>query len=294
MIQSMTGYGTGQGQLKDASFSVEIRTVNNRYFKSRIKLPDHLLFLEEEIDRHLRKKIDRGMVNYVLKYKEVCENALFQINEGLIKSCLDKISKSASRCEVSSTVDIAKLLDLPGMISPAEPDAAEAGKIKKEVLKVTDKAVDNLIKMRSAEGKSLAKDLNNHCKSIQKSANKIRKLADKVPQEYYEKLQEKIHTLLENTNTEIKEDAVAREVAIFAEKMDISEELARLESHLAQFSDACEKGGQVGRRLDFLTQEMLREANTIASKSGDSEITHHVVDMKCFIDKIKEQVQNVE
>jgi uncharacterized protein (TIGR00255 family) len=234
------------------------------------------------------------MVNYVLRYKEVCENALFEINEGLVESCLEKLSKAASRSDVSSTVDIAKLLDLPGMVSAPEPDAAEAKKIKKEVLKVTDQAVDNLIKMRSAEGKSLAKDLDNHCKSIQKIVNKIRKLVDKVPGKYYDRLQQKVQSLLENIDTEVNEDTIAREAAIFAEKMDTSEELARLESHIAQFSDACQKGGQAGRRLDFLSQEMLREANTVASKCGDSEITHYVVDMKCLIDKIKEQVQNVE
>lgn len=294
MIQSMTGYGMGQGQLEDASFTVEIRTVNNRYFKSRIGLPDHLMFLEEEIDRSMRKKIDRGMVNYVLKYKEVSENALFEVNEELVKNCLDKLSGAASRSDITSTVDIAKLLELPGMICPAQPDAAQAEKIKKEVLKVTGDAVDNLIKMRSAEGKSLAKELKQYCNSIKKIIKKTGKLADKVPQEYHQKLREKTQSLLEETNTEIDEDTIAREVAVLAEKMDISEELTRLESHLEQFEAACSKGGRVGRRLDFLTQEMLRESNTISIKSGNSEITHHVVDMKCLIDKIKEQVQNVE
>jgi uncharacterized protein (TIGR00255 family) len=290
----MTGYGTAKGRIEGDLFSAEIRTVNNKYYKSRIKLPDHLLFLEEDIDRFLQKKLHRGMVNCVLKHKDTSGSSLFEINSELLKTCLNKLNSVSSESNVKTKIDMAKLLDLPGIICPVEPDAEQAEKIKKKILKITSDAADNLIEMRKAEGKSLAKDLSSHCELMKKTIKKISKLSDKVPKEYFGKLKSRAQKLLKKTNTEIDEQTLAREMAIYAEKSDISEELSRLSSHIEQFHNACNNDGQVGKRLDFLTQEMLREANTIASKSGNPEITHFVVDMKCLIDRIKEQVQNVE
>jgi uncharacterized protein (TIGR00255 family) len=169
-----------------------------------------------------------------------------------------------------------------------------AEKIKEVVLKISREAIEKLKEMRAAEGEFLEADLKSHCKAIEENLEQIRSRSTIVLQEYAKKLKTRVDELLAYAELKLDEEILAREVAIYAERSDISEEIARLNSHLQQFVQSCQTNEQAGRRLDFISQEMLREANTIASKSSDMEITRCVVDMKCRIDRIKEQVQNVE
>jgi len=162
------------------------------------------------------------------------------------------------------------------------------------VLDVTKKALDQLVTMRNAEGSAMAVDLKNNSKQMKKCLAQIQRRSKKLPSEYAQKIKKKIDELLAETKLHIDESVIAKEVAVFAERSDISEEIARLNSHLEQFELSCKSNGQAGRKLDFISQEMLREANTIASKAADCEIANLVVDIKCFIDRIKEQVQNIE
>ena len=148
--------------------------------------------------------------------------------------------------------------------------------------------------MRATEGTALVADLNGHCEVIKQDLDKIRERSDVVPQEYAKKLRKRIDSLLASAKLKLDEETLVREVAVFADRADISEEIARLDSHLQQFTESCQSDAAAGRRLDFITQEMLRETNTIASKASDSEITRCMVDIKCRIDRIKEQVQNIE
>jgi uncharacterized protein (TIGR00255 family) len=297
----MTGYGEAQGDISSATYIVEIKTVNNRYLKTNVKLPDQVAFLEEDIDKLLRKNLSRGTVNCVLRLKNVHANVLFDIDETALRAYMEKLSRLGASADTKCTIDIGSLLVLPGILAPVSPDEQAIEQIKKTVLSITQKAIDQLKQMRVAEGAALAADLDSHCKAIKQDLKQIRTRSAVVLQEYQKKLEKRVNELLASAKLNLDEETLAKEVAIFADRADISEEIARLDSHLQQFAESCQINDQAGRRLDFISQEMLREANTIASKASDTEITHWVteithwvVDIKCRIDRIKEQVQNIE
>ena len=294
MINSMTGFGAAQGEIDGTAYAVEIKTVNNRYFKARIKLPELVAFLEEDIEKLLAKELARGTVTYVLRLKNVLGNAMFDIDEGALRGYMERLGRIVSSLDIKCPIEIGGLLTLPGILVPASPDEQTAEQIRRKILSVTKEAVEKLKKMRAEEGSALAADLDGHCEAIKQDLEQINARGSVVLQEYQKKLKRRVDRLLADAKLELDEEILAREVAVFAERSDISEETARLGSHLQQFADCCRTKGQVGRRLDFISQEMLREANTIASKSSDCEIARCVVDMKCRIDRIKEQVQNVE
>ncbi len=294
MINSMTGYGCAEGQDEGITYFVEIRAVNNRFFKARIKLPESIAFLEDEIEKFLRQKIHRGTITYSLGLRNAPAEVLFEIDETALRAYVEQLGRIAKAGGVESRLDIAPLLQLPGIVQPAIPDSEQARKVKEIVLKLTREAVDQLRQMRSAEGAALASDLEVNCRAITEDLEKIKARSAATAGEYHDKLSKKINSLLSDAKVQIDEATLAREVAVFAERADVSEEISRLASHLQQFDESCQQDGRSGRRLDFLSQEMLREANTIASKACDTEIIHRVVDIKCRIDRIKEQVQNVE
>jgi uncharacterized protein (TIGR00255 family) len=294
MINSMTGYGEAQGEVNGVSYVVEIKTLNNRYFKTIVRLPELAAFMEEDIEKLLRKNMSRGTVNYVLRLKDTSANALFDINESALRAVVEKLSQAASSDSVKGTVDVGNLLNLPGIIQPVSPEKEAAEKIKKLVCKISQQAIDKVKKMRAAEGKLLHDDLKKQCAAIQKNLQKIQARCEVVLKQYAKKLKQRVDELLAQARLTMDEETLAREVAVFADRSDISEEIARLDSHLQQFVQCCQADDKAGRRLDFISQEMLREANTIASKASDTEIIRCVVDIKCRIDRIKEQVQNVE
>jgi uncharacterized protein (TIGR00255 family) len=290
----MTGYGEAQGEINGVTYTVEVKTVNNRYFKASIKLPETLAFLEEAIDKLLRKNLSRGMVSCVLRLKNASVNALFDINENAVQTYMKRLSELASAADIKWRIDIAGLLVLPGILTPALPDEKTAEQIRKMILTIMQKAIDQLKQMRAAEGAALAADLDDHCRAIKENLQQIHLRGAVVLPEYQKKLKKRVDELLADAKLKLDEDTLAREVAIFAERSDISEEIARLNSHLQQFAESCQTDAAAGRRLDFISQEMLREANTIASKASDVEAIRYVVDIKCRIDRIKEQVQNIE
>jgi len=289
----MTGFGDGQGQFNGVTYAVEIRAVNNRYFKAKIKLPESLAFLEEYIEKVLRENLSRGMVNYVLRLKNVPAEALFEIDEKALRVYIERLGRLGSCSDTKCQIDIGSLLGLPGIMTLASPDEQTAEQIKKVVLKVTKQAIGKVQQMRQAEGAALAADLDGRCKAIRKALKQIHARSEVVLQEYQKRLRKRADGLLAEAKLKLDEETVAREVAVFAERSDISEEIARLGSHLQQFTQSCQADEQAGRKLDFITQEMLREANTIASKACDTEIVNCVVEIKCQIDRIKEQVQNI-
>jgi uncharacterized protein (TIGR00255 family) len=294
MINSMTGFGQAQADLNGTSYNVEIKTVNNRYLKTIIKLPELLSYLEDDIDKLLRKNLARGTVNYVLRLKDVPTDALFDIDERALRAFVDKLHKLCNDAGIESKFDMATLLSLPGIVRPASPNKELTEKFRKEALEVTLTAIEQLKQMRTAEGQFLEIELRDHCLVIESNLERINSKNDTVIIEYAKKLKQRVDMLLSEAKLNLDQTTIAREVAVFADRSDISEEVARLKSHVQQFIQTCQSESQAGRRLDFICQEMLREANTIASKSSDTEITGCVVDMKCRIERIKEQVQNVE
>ncbi len=296
MINSMTGYGNAEGRLSGVTYVVEISAVNNRYFKPTLRLPETLGFLESDVEKELRREVSRGTVNYMLRQKGAPAEALFDINEKALATLLKRLGKISPSGGLERELDLGGLLALPGILSPAVPGAKEAARIRRKVLAVTRQALKGLKAMRAAEGAALTADLEKHCRAIKTSLEQIQVRSAAGPQQYAEKLKRRVEDLLSVAKLKLNDETVAREVAIFADRADISEEIARLDSHFVQFTKSLKgsAGQGEGRKLDFICQEMLREANTIGSKAGDSDVVHLVVDIKCRIDRIKEQVQNVE
>jgi uncharacterized protein (TIGR00255 family) len=294
MLNSMTGYGSADGQLDGICYCVEIKAVNNRYLKTIIKLPETCVFLEDDIDKLLRQNLARGTINYVLRLKGAGAGALFEIDETGLRSIVAKLNDIGSSIGLAGQIDLGGLLDLPGVVRPVLPDEEQCLRIKDVVLAVSREALDKVQQMRIAEGRFLQADLKKHCEAMAQELENVRLRSDSVVKDYAKRLRRRVDELLAEAKLKLDEQTLAREVAVLADRSDIAEEISRLDAHLQQFAQICQTDGQAGRRLDFLSQEMLREANTVASKAADAEIARCVVDIKCLIERLKEQIQNVE
>lgn len=294
MLNSMTGYGEAEGVLDGVSYAIELKAVNNRYLKTIIKLPETCTFLEDDIDKELRRSLSRGTINCVLRFKSVSANALFEIDESGLRSLVARLNEISSSVGVQGQIDLAGLLALPGIVRPVMPDEETSAKIRDLVVRLTREAVDKLKQMRETEGKFLEADLLGQCDAMARELEVVVQRSGSVIGEYAKRLRKRVDELLAEAKLKLDEETLAREVAILADRSDISEETTRLDAHLQQFRQICQMDGQAGRRLDFLSQEMLREANTVASKSADAQIARSVVDIKCLIERLKEQIQNIE
>ena len=294
MIRSMTGFGQACTEVDGVIYTVEIRSVNNRYLKTQFRLPDMIAFLEGEIEKLHRANVQRGTINCSLRMKNISGQALFDIDENTLATYIRRLKGLLSDDDTRSQLDLGSLLMLPGIVQPAIPDEKQTERMRQTVLALTQEALNQLSVSRGQEGDVLKADLLANCDRIVERLKIIGDRVDTVVAEYHNRLKDRVENLLAQAKLKLDEDLLAREVAIYAERSDIAEEVSRLTAHLDQFRECCEKGGPVGRRLDFVTQEMLREANTIGSKSSDAVIAQSVIDIKCAIDRIKEQVQNVE
>ena len=296
MLHSMTGFGEAQYEAGEISFSVEIKSLNNRFLKTSIRLSDAVSFAECEVERLIREVLSRGAINYTLHFRHNIDTGVLQVNQtvlqGYVKSLEQVLSLQSGKDSVR--IDLSGLLQMPGVCQSREYSEDEHKEFLKIIRKLTRQALKKLQKMRAEEGKGILKDLQQQCNSIKSNLEALCKLTDGVVENYHGRIQKRVNELLSKSKLKIDEEQLAKEVAIFAERSDINEEISRLNSHLQQFANVCESDEQAGRRLDFLTQEMLREANTIASKAYDARITQHVVEIKVAIDRLREQAQNVE
>lgn len=290
----MTGYGSVERADGGVTYSLEIRSLNNRYFKASIKLPDGFWHLESEVDKLLRAQLRRGSVSYSLRIRNQNATAGYDINTAALERYLRGICAAQPPEGVTATVDLAVVASLPGVCQPPEPDDATREERQRTVRDITAEAVKKLVAMREAEGRALRDDLLAHCSEIEHNIAAIQERAPAVVEEYHERLTTRVQELVAKAKLELEKDSLAREVAIYADRCDISEEVVRLRCHLEQFGLLCDSDEHAGRRLDFMAQEMLREVNTIGSKSNDAEIASRVIAVKTFIDRLKEQVQNVE
>jgi uncharacterized protein (TIGR00255 family) len=294
MILSMTGYGSALVADGGLSYALEIRTVNNRYLKVSLKLPDFLQFAEVEIEKMLRARVARGSVDYLLKVRSADQGAPRTIRREVVQRYVELLSAIEVPGRVQPTIDLAAIAALPGVCD--DPEWSEESRAQQlGILKeLTVKALDCLTAMRRDEGQALRRDLLSSCQALREKLAAVSTRAPSVIDEYHQRLQSRVATLMRAGGFELEADGLMREVAIYAERCDISEEITRFASHLEQFEEKCDREEQVGRTLDFLTQELLREANTIASKCNDSFIARHIVEVKGLIDRLREQVQNVE
>jgi len=295
MIRSMTGFGDASAKVDGAHYAVEIRSVNNKYFKAQIRLPDELQGLEAEIDSAVNKRLSRGSIIVTIRYADESANAAAQINTKAIEKYLKQLLAIPGIKHESARIDISALLNLPGVVvaDTGEERLAQARGI---LLKLVDEACGKLQAMRDREGRTLHAEFHKHGRLI---GEHLRVVKERVPitvEMYQDRLRQRMASLLAESGTAVKDEDLLREVAIHAERTDIAEEVARLEGHLEQFGEIIDADGgdPSGRTLDFLSQELLREANTIASKCLDVEISRRIVEIKGAIDRIKEQAQNVE
>lgn len=290
----MTGFGAAALEQDGARFSVEIRSVNNRFFKSSMRLPGEFESLEADIEALVMRRLTRGSVTVTVRWAETSARTTARINVSALEAYAAQLRGAAS-AGLSAEIRASDLLMLPGVIVD---DRAErlAESARPVLLKLVKDACDALLSMREREGDALRALLADFGHQIQTRLDAVRERAPQVVAGYQDRLLARLQQALKDLGASVSEADVVREVAIFAERSDIAEEIARLGGHVDQFRAIIEPTNPqpAGRALDFLAQEMLREANTIASKSGDVEISRRVVEIKTAIDRIKEQAQNAE
>ena len=297
----MTGYGNASGQDGGVHFSLELRSLNNRYFKATARLPEELTGLEALLETALRQRVSRGSFALTVKVKVSDAAATSAINDQALLTYLDHLETVRDKVgDESVQIDLTQLLVLPGVLQPSTDHEALMELAKKAVPALLAQAIDRLLEMRTAEGQALTEDLLHQQEHMRTQVALIAERAPVVVDEYHQKLTARVNELTAKAKLKLDENDLIREVAVFADRADISEELSRITGHLDQFCNIIrdntpgENDEPAGRTLDFIAQEMLREANTIGSKSNDAEISRAVVELKSRIDRIKEQVQNVE
>ncbi|MDB5333888.1 MAG: hypothetical protein JWP03_5039 [Phycisphaerales bacterium] len=293
MIVSMTGFGDATAERGGTHYAVEIRSLNNRFFKPIIKLPDAVSGLEPEIESILREKLGRGSITFILKMRMDSAEAAYHINTQALKSYVEQL-QTIKGLEKYVTIDLASLVQLPGVCQEPRDEGDEIQRHGPVIRELAVKAIDKLDAMRRREGENLFTELLRHVRLIAENLKEISKRAPMVVEDYHRRLSLRISQLLASAELKVNEADVVKEVAVFAERADIAEEIQRLTSHLDAFEQSCRTGEHAGRKLDFIAQEMLREANTIGSKANDAPIARHIVEIKGAIDRLKEQVQNVE
>ena len=294
MIVSMTGYGTGTSQKDDTVVTVEMRSVNHRFLDLHVRLAREFAFLEPDVQQLVRSHLARGRVDVNIA---VQTNAPIEVmvNAGAVKSYIESAEKVREQFQLEDSLDLKTLMTLPGVLQSKEMLAASdpSGSLVPEMVKQgVREALDSVVRMRKQEGEALKSDMLQHIETMVQHAKCIKDLSKTMVTEYRGKLEERLTQLLPQMAPDPQR--LAQEVAILADKCDISEEIARLQSHLEQYGSLMETGTEVGKKLDFLLQEMQRETNTILSKAANLEITRHGIAAKAEIEKLREQIQNVE
>lgn len=294
MIKSMTGFGRGEYNDGKRNIIVEIKSVNHRYSDISVKMPRRYSFVEDKVKNTVKEKIKRGKVDVSIMVENLTENDVhINLNTMLAQQYYDNLKSLKETFDVSGEITLSMLAGMPDVLK-AIPDVDDEEEMTQCILQPVREAAANLEAMRGVEGEKLAADLLMRGGLIKDLVDQIEERAELVPKAYTEKLRERIKELLSGSVT-VPEDRILVEAAIFADKCNITEELTRLKSHMDQMGSIIEKSTQPdGKKLDFLVQEMNREANTIGSKANDIQITSLMLQIKAEIEKIREQVQNIE
>ena len=293
MIRSMTGFGRAEAERDGRSLIAEVRSVNHRFLEFSIRLPRGVQSLESKLRARLSEQADRGKFNLTVSWKGATENGgEANLNMDLAQRYYTLLQDMRAQFDFREPITLPQLLQLPDVIAWTEPDL-DADAAWDHLTAAVDPAMRDLFSMREAEGAALAKDLLARLKTLQKGLKAVESRAPERAKETRDRLHTRITELLAG-EAEVDKDRVLIEAAIQAERMDCTEETVRLASHIDQFGSLLKAGGPVGRKLNFLTQEMNREANTIGSKAYDSAIAHEVIGLKEEIEILREQIQNLE
>ncbi len=287
----MTGFGAAALERDGLAVRVEVRAVNHRHLQVKSRLPGELAHLEPEIEALTRKRLSRGSITVNVDLTHIDPAAELHIDERAALRYAELARHLARRLQMAEELSLKDLLALPGVIASRDRPAQAAG--TRVVLQGLERALVELEAMRGREGAGLAKDLARHAAAIERALKKIARRMPRVVREHRDELKLRVAELCDS-RAMVSDADLAREIALLADRLDVSEELARLESHLTELRRLLDDGGSIGRQLDFLAQEFFREANTIGSKCNDSQVAHLVVDVKTHIERMREQVQNVE
>ena len=292
MIKSMTGFGRCEKVTEEYKLSVEMKAVNHRYLDMSIKMPKKFNYFEAGIRNLLKNDIQRGKVDVFINYEDYTENKMsLKYNASLAAEYMESFKKMEEQFGIANDIKVSVLSRMPEVLTMEEvPDDEDS--MWKILSEVVEEAADSFVESRVREGEHLKNDLLGKLDYMLEQVAFIEERSPRVVAEYRMKLEEKVHELLESAS--IDEGRIATEVTIFADKICVDEETVRLRSHIEHTRKELLAGGSVGRKLDFIAQEMNREANTILSKANDLEISEHAIIMKTEIEKVREQIQNIE
>lgn len=291
-MKSMTGFGSSSLELEDCSIDIEIKSVNNRYLDFNFSMPSYLNFMLEDMKSLIKNKLKRGRVEVYIKIKKYQLSVdSVDINYELAQKIKEKLDSLNQKLDMRSDISVRDLVKYDDVMTFTYKDLDNEF-LHYNILKVLDEAVNKIYSMRSIEGDNLREDLSTNLSKIEDQISKISSLTENSVKEYRENLFNKISELLDEEK--IDKDRMYLEVALMADKADINEELKRFDSHIVQFKSTMDIKDCIGRKLDFIIQEMNREINTISSKSNDESISVCVIEVKSLIEKLREQVQNIE
>ena len=292
LIKSMTGYGRAVETVNGREFTVELRSVNNRYLDCTVKLPRSVSFAEDAVKQAVKASVSRGKVDVFISIKsETVEDTTITLNKTVLEGYLSAMRQMVEECGVKDDISVSVVSRLPEVFSVVKPEVDEE-QLLSDLMSVVDKALEGYNAMRTTEGAALDADLRSRGNTILELVSQVERGNAQTVVDYRARLEAKLKEVLANTS--IDESRILTEAAIFADKVAVDEETVRLRSHLDQMNAMLTGGGAIGRKLDFLLQEMNREANTIGSKCTDVKLARIVVDIKAELEKIREQTQNIE
>lgn len=292
MIKSMTGFGRSIYENEGREYLIEIKSVNNRFSDVNIKMPRSLNYLEEKLKKEILKSVSRGKVDVYITFNNNSDRGKsIKLNTEIAKVYIDELKKLSKEVEIIDNINIIDISKFPDVLNiRMEEDSEEI--IEKELMIALDEAIKSFIDMREKEGNKIKQDLENRVKVISEKIEQISNISSGLVEEYIVKLETRIKELLKTDV--VDQTRLAQEVVIYSDKCSVEEEITRLKSHMSQFLNLINENIAIGKKLDFLIQEMNRETNTIGSKANNLEITNLVVDIKTELENIREQVQNIE
>ena len=290
-MKSMTGFGRASLESNGKNYIIEIKTVNNKYSDITVKSPKRLSFMEDKIRKQIANRITRGKVEVSVSFFDFSNKSKnVVLNKEIAKEYIKQLREIADENNLSENISVVEIAKLPDILNSIDSDNDE--EIAGEALKCLNMALDSLIEMRKAEGENIKQDLLVRIERVQNLVDKISENSKGIVEEYVSKLEKRVKEILKTDV--VDENRIAQEAVIYADKTSIEEELTRLNSHIVQFKELVNSDGPVGKKLDFMIQEMNRETNTIGSKAGSGEITKAVIDLKVELEDIREQIQNIE
>ena len=290
-MKSMTGFGRASLESNGKNYIIEIKTVNNKYSDITVKSPKRLSFMEDKIRKQITNRMTRGKVEVSVSFFDFSNKSKnVVLNKEIAKEYIKQLREIADENNLSENISVVEIAKLPDILNSIDSDNDE--EIASEALQCLNMALDSLIEMRKAEGKNIKQDLLVRIERVQNLVDKIAENSKGIVEEYVSKLEKRVKEILKTDV--VDENRIAQEAVIYADKTSIEEELTRLNSHIVQFKELVNSDGPVGKKLDFMIQEMNRETNTIGSKAGSGEITKAVIDLKVELEDIREQIQNIE